>query len=260
MMKLAALTVTGLVAVAFADEASDIELEHFRLLNDLRRKGFTCPNGASYAPNNVPLKFDCRLWKASQLHSQDMGEQRYFSHTSKDGRSPWARAEAQGVSASGENIAAGNSGAQAVLDQWANSDGHCRNMMNPSQRVIGIGRAYVSGSPYRYYWTQMFGRDSQLASLDESCLESGPVPTPAPTPRPVTNPTAAPATDCKSIKDKDACDSALACAAKVKKGKMKKCLKAKCKTFKDENSCILVEHCSPKMKKGKFQKCASIKK
>ena len=34
------------------------------------KAGYTCPGGSSYAPNDVPLKFDCRLWKASQLHSQ----------------------------------------------------------------------------------------------------------------------------------------------------------------------------------------------
>jgi len=57
--------------------------EHFGLLNQLRavpwqqlqrcrvmmrflvtsfaEAGFTCPGGNSYAPNDVPLKFDCRL-------------------------------------------------------------------------------------------------------------------------------------------------------------------------------------------------------
>merc|ERR1719356_2155869 len=117
--------------------ASDVEIEHFNLLNKLRKDGFTCPGGSTYAPNNTPLKFDCRLREASFLHSEDMGVQNYFSHTSKDGRSPWDRARAQGVVAGGENIAAGRGGAQEVLDQWKNSDGHCRNMMNPDMRVIG---------------------------------------------------------------------------------------------------------------------------
>eukprot|EP00913_Durusdinium_trenchii_P020836 g19575.t1 len=45
--------------------------EHFGLLNELRAEGFTCPNGASYDPNPVPLRFDCRLWRAARLHSED---------------------------------------------------------------------------------------------------------------------------------------------------------------------------------------------
>merc|ERR1712232_274013 len=104
-------------------EASNLEWEHFKLVNKLRAAGFTCPDGTSYAPNSEAMKFDCRLWKASQLHSQDMADKNYFSHTSKDGRSPWDRARAQGASASGENIAAGSSTAQAVLEQWKKSNG-----------------------------------------------------------------------------------------------------------------------------------------
>ncbi|CAE7224243.1 ykwD [Symbiodinium sp. CCMP2592] len=142
--------------------------EHFGLLNDLRAAGFTCPGGNSYAPNDVPLKFDCRLWAAAQLHSQDMADNGYFSHTSQDGRSPWDRAEAQGIRANGENIAAGRSGAEAVLEQWKNSDGHCKNMMNPNFRVFAVGYAYNSGSRYRHYWTQMF-KSSDVSDLDTSC-------------------------------------------------------------------------------------------
>ena len=105
------------------------EWEHFELLNELRAVGYTCPKGARYPPNPIAMKFDCRLWKAAQLHSQDMANQAYFDHTSLDGRSPWDRAAAQGIQANGENIAAGASSAADVLVQWQGSDGHCNNMM-----------------------------------------------------------------------------------------------------------------------------------
>lgn len=141
--------------------------EHFALVNMLRSKGFTCPNGASFAANPTPLQFDCRLWRASQLHSQDMADNAYFSHSSQDGRSPWDRAEAQGISANGENIAAGRESAQAVLDQWKNSDGHCRNMGNPSFKLFAVGYAFNAGAPYRHYWTQMF--KIMEVDLDTSC-------------------------------------------------------------------------------------------
>ncbi|CAE8630945.1 unnamed protein product [Polarella glacialis] len=148
-----------------------VELErawtHFGLLQDLRKVGFTCPGGQVFAPNAVPLKFDCRLWKAAQLHSQDMADNNYFSHTSQDGRSPWDRASAQGISANAENIAAGSSTAQGTLDQWKSSDGHCLNMMNPSYPVFAVGYGYNSGSSYKHYWTQMLSSSS--VALDESC-------------------------------------------------------------------------------------------
>ena len=58
----------------------------------------------------------------------------------------------------GENIAAGNAGARATFEQWLTSPGHCTNMLNPSSREMGIGYASEPGSPYRHYWTQVFGR------------------------------------------------------------------------------------------------------
>ena len=97
-----------------------------------------------------------------------MATQEYFSHTSLDGRSPWDRAEEQGISANGENIAAGRSTASGTLQQWKDSDGHCRNMMNPDFHVFAIGYAYDSSARYRYYWTQMFKR-SDVSDLDTSC-------------------------------------------------------------------------------------------
>lgn len=138
-------------------------------MNELRAAGFTCPNGMSFDPNPTKLIFDCQLWRASMLHSEDMAENSYFSHTSQDGRSPWARAAEQGTSANGENIAAGSSTAQGTLDQFRKSDGHCRNMMNPSFKVAAVG--YAAGGPYRHYWTQMY-RSSGTDGLDTSCIPS----------------------------------------------------------------------------------------
>jgi len=52
-----------------------------------------------------------------------MGAQGYFAHNSKDGRTPWDRADAQGLGANGENLAAGRSGAEEALQQLLDSDG-----------------------------------------------------------------------------------------------------------------------------------------
>lgn len=143
--------------------------EHFRLLNALRALGFICPNGAVFAPNPIPLKFDCRLWKAAHLHSMDMCDQHYFSDTSLDGRSPWDRAEEQGTSANVENLAAGVGTAQGVLDTFKRSDTHCRFMLNPNLRVGGVG--YAQGGFYGHYWTQMLA--SWTGEVDTWCYPTG---------------------------------------------------------------------------------------
>jgi len=146
---------------------SALEWEHFQLLNGLRRIGFTCPDGTNFAPVSVDLKFDCRLWRASQLHSQDMANEGYFSHQSQDGRSPWARAAEQGIGANAENIAAGSATAQGTLEQWKGSNGHCKGMMNPLAKLIGLGHAYREGSQYRHYWTEMLSNTE--VPIDDSC-------------------------------------------------------------------------------------------
>lgn len=139
------------------------------LLNQLRKDGFNCTDGTYYEPGEE-LQLDCRLWKASYLHSRDMADRGYFSHTTLDtGESPWDRASEQGISANGENIAAGSSSAEGALNQWKNSAGHCRNMMNPNMKLVGVGYA-LGDINYRHYWTQMFSSLSlDPSEVDVSC-------------------------------------------------------------------------------------------
>jgi len=72
--------------------------------------------------------------------------------------------------------------------------------MNPSLRLFAMGYSYDSTAPYRWYWTQNFARSSQIATLDQSCLDNTPTempvpePTPAPTNMPSAEPTTAPTT------------------------------------------------------------------
>ena len=115
----------------------------------------------SYRSQNglAPLQVSPTLQTASQWMSTDMATKNYFSHTDSLGRDPFQRMNAFGYNYSyaGENIAAGNSGAQATFNQWQGSPGHNQNMLNPNYKAIGIGRAYNAGSSYRYYWTTNFG-------------------------------------------------------------------------------------------------------
>lgn len=163
-----------LVASFFAAGAlaiDNVEWEHFKLLNALRKQGFSCTDGTSYPENDTPLEFDCRLYKAARLHSEDMAAQNYFSHTSKDGRSFSTRIANQGISggARSENLAAGSSSANGALEQWKGSSGHCNNMMQSRFKYVGVGRAVNMNARYRYYWTQNFGSVVPNGA-DNSCL------------------------------------------------------------------------------------------
>jgi hypothetical protein len=117
----------------------------------------------------APLSYDARLAAAARGHSEDMGLQDYFSHTSLDGRTVSDRISDAGYTWNfiGENIAAGQPTPEAVIDSWMSSSGHRANILNPNFCDIGVGYAYVAASTYRHYWTQDFGRQSGVSSCPQ---------------------------------------------------------------------------------------------
>lgn len=94
------------------------------------------------------LTWNTLLEQASYLHSKDMLDNNYFSHTSEQGKSPGDRIKAVGYNWTtyGENIASGFQNEEAVMNGWLNSPGHCKNIMGKNFKEIGVGRA---GN----YWT-----------------------------------------------------------------------------------------------------------
>lgn len=108
-------------------------------------------NAQRTAASCPALRADDRLARAATLHAQDMVDQGYFSHTSLDGRTFGDRVTAQGYARpGGENIAAGQQTAQAVVDAWMASEGHRANILNCDFTAMGIGRVGNT-------WVQVFG-------------------------------------------------------------------------------------------------------
>ena len=118
------------------------EAEVIRLVNEIRQE-----NGLK------PLTTNWELSRVARYKSQDMLDNRYFSHTSPTYGSPFQMIKAFGLSyrSAGENIAMGYSTPQAVVNGWMNSSGHRANILNASYTQIGVG--YVAQG---HYWTQMF--------------------------------------------------------------------------------------------------------
>lgn len=132
-----------------------------------------------------PLVADAALDRAAQWMANDLASHAYFSHTSSDGRSPTARAQACGYHYGvGENIAGGTSSAAQALAAWQSSPGHNNNMLYPGYRTIGIGRAL--GGPYGVYWVTDFGIYTQEPPPATYTPPATPTPSPTPTPTPST--------------------------------------------------------------------------
>ena len=104
-----------------------------------------------------PVRTSSALQRAAQGHSADMAAKDYFSHTSKDGRTFADRIRAAGYAGGtiGENIAAGQATASAVMRSWMGSAGHRANILNCSFTALGVGHG--RGGSYGHYWTQDFG-------------------------------------------------------------------------------------------------------
>jgi uncharacterized protein YkwD len=115
-------------------------------------------NAARAANKCAPLTMDNHLLAAARLHSADMAQNGYFSHTGLDGKGPDARMKAAGYDISGgwaENIAEGYPTPDAVMTAWLGSPGHKQNIVNCAMKSIGVGIAADANGTL--YWTQDFG-------------------------------------------------------------------------------------------------------
>lgn len=104
-----------------------------------------------------PLVLDARLNQVAQAYAEKLfadgqrrGDPLYLDHNDEFG-GPSDRVSRAGIAWRGvaENIAAGDMDLNQVIDGWANSSGHFRNMINPEFTRHGFG--YFNGK-----WVHLF--------------------------------------------------------------------------------------------------------
>ncbi|NEQ97332.1 MAG: CAP domain-containing protein [Cyanothece sp. SIO2G6] len=111
-----------------------------------------------------PLSFNQDLAEAAQDHAEDMAQQDFFSHTGEDGSSVLERVRETGYDprAVGENIAAGQTTPEQVVQAWIGSPGHRANLLNETFTELGVGYEFLKNDTgdvnYNHYWAQNFGR------------------------------------------------------------------------------------------------------
>ncbi len=148
----------------------EIKNQYLTAVNSLRVQSRQC--GTRFYPAAKPLQWNQTLYSASYEHSKDMAICSHFSHNGSGTQSDWtaktqnlgkcsnfvSRIENNGYlrhRGLSENIAYGATSAEEVMQQLINSEGHCKNIMNP--KYIEFGMAKFVSEDGGYYWTQSFG-------------------------------------------------------------------------------------------------------
>jgi len=144
-----ALAVLGLVLVLFsttlagalADKSSDV----LDLVNQERE-----------AAGLKDLQLNEDLNRVAQLRAQEIVEK--WSHTRPNGEEWKTAFKDAGVTASyrGENLAMGQSSAEAIVDGWMSSEGHRDNILNKKFSKMGVATVVIDGVTY---WVQVFANE-----------------------------------------------------------------------------------------------------
>ncbi len=117
------------------------------LINDYRTKGCNC--GHEFMAPAPDLTWNEKLEKAAWLHSKEMSDSAYFSHTGRNGSTPGNRISKMGYQwkVYEENIALGVLTERTLIKGLMGSLVHCKAMMNPNVRETAIAL-------YKNFWTQ----------------------------------------------------------------------------------------------------------
>lgn len=138
-----------------SSSSKNFQTEFLRQINKVRTSGCNCGN--VYMPPADPLSWNYQLETAARLYAHEMAANNFFSHTGLNGSSSKERIMAQGYTiagfkyiAVGENIGRGQLTITEIMQGWIKSPGHCRNIMNPNFKEVGV-------AVEKNYWVQDFG-------------------------------------------------------------------------------------------------------
>ncbi len=119
-------------------------------VNEIRTNGCRC--GGERLKATHKLMWSETLTASARAHATEMDEYNFFGHRSLDGKDigdrlddfdyPWQYV--------GENLAEGQDNFEEALEDWLESDSHCRMIMNPDMKEMGMAKVGK-------YWVHHFG-------------------------------------------------------------------------------------------------------
>jgi uncharacterized protein YkwD len=139
------------------EDSAAIASRVLELVNAARETSRRC--GRKRFDAAPPLTLSRALSDAASRHANDMAaRQGALDHRGSDGSEPAERVSQAGYrwETFGENIAAGQSNADAVVAAWLDSPGHCGNIMGPQFTQMGVAFALAPSGNLGVYWAQVF--------------------------------------------------------------------------------------------------------
>ena len=137
------IPLSGRTSLGATTELREYSLKVVQLVNIERKK-----EGATEL-TETDLLHNAASVRATEL-------EKLFSHDRPDGRLCFSIYEDYNIKCGyrAENVAAGYESPESVVVAWMQSDGHCRNILNPAYSKIGVG---VHMDSYgKFYWVQLF--------------------------------------------------------------------------------------------------------
>lgn len=133
------------------NEYKDIQSEN--IYTDLINEVYEITNNYRSLVGVPSLTLDSSLVEAANIRAKELSDS--FSHTRPNGSSCFTVLSELGISygTAGENIAAGYSSSQSVMEGWRSSSGHYQNIISSKFKQIGIGVNIINN---QYYWVQIF--------------------------------------------------------------------------------------------------------
>ena len=133
------------------NEYKDMQSEN--TYNDLINEVYEITNNYRSLVGVSSLTLDSSLVEAASIRAKELSNS--FSHTRPNGSSCFTVLSELGISygTAGENIAAGYSSSQSVMEGWRSSSGHYQNIISSKFKKIGIGVNIINN---QYYWVQIF--------------------------------------------------------------------------------------------------------
>jgi uncharacterized protein YkwD len=132
---------------------SALRFEVLQRVNAVRAQARRCGAFGQFAAV-PPLAWSTTLALSAGGHAGDMAARNKLEHRGGDGRDVAQRTTQAGYTWSrvAENIAGGPTSVREVVEGWAASPEHCKNLMDPAVREIGVACVQRAGTVYDTYW------------------------------------------------------------------------------------------------------------